>query len=54
MKLELLNQLTTDDIKEIVVAADSLLIYTAWDEIKYPTEEEYYTAVMDRLKEWTK
>ena len=54
MKPELLNQLTIDDIKEIVVTADSLLTHTAWNDIEYPTEDSYYTAVMKKLKEQAK
>ena len=54
MKPEILNQLTLDDIKEIVIVADSLLTHTAWDDINYPTEESYYTAVLNRLKEKAK
>ena len=51
MKPELLNQLTIADIKEIVVTADSLLDGRV-DDIDYIiTEESYYTAVMEKLKE---
>ena len=54
MKAEILNQLTIDIVKEIVVVADSLLTNTAWDDLEYPTEESYYTAVLNRLKEKAK
>ena len=51
MKPKILEQLTIDDIKEIVVTADSLLTHTAWDDIDYPTEKSYYTDVLNMLKE---
>ena len=47
MKLELLNQLSPADIKEIVNTADSI----ALDDNEYPTEESYYAAVREKLKE---
>ena len=51
MKKQLLESLTPQDINEIVATADSLLTGTAWDRITYPTEESFYNAVMERLRE---
>lgn len=52
MKVEILEQLSISDIREIVVTADSLVTHTIWDD--YPTEESYYNAVLNQLKEKAK
>lgn len=47
MNPKILNSLTWQDAREIVRTADHLLTHETG---RYPTEEAYYTEVLNRLK----
>lgn len=49
MSPQILNSLTWQDAREIVRAADEILDRKVWD--KFPTEEAYYTEVLNKLKQ---
>ena len=50
MRRGLVSVLTWEDIKEIIQVSDSLLTGTAWDQITYPSEEDFYRASLDKLR----
>lgn len=47
MSPQILNKLTWLDVKEVVRMADHLLTHETG---RHPTEEAYYTEVLNRLK----
>ena len=49
-----MKELTWEDIRKIVVIADSMLTHTAWDDIFFPDEQAYYEEVLRRFNEQKK
>lgn len=47
MKTKILDQLTWIDVREVVRTADAILTHETG---RYPTEEDYYKEVLNRLK----
>lgn len=43
--------LTWQDVRDIIVIADSMLTRTAWDDVEWPDEKVYYEEVLRKFKE---
>ena len=45
------EKLTWEDVRDIVVIADSMLTRTAWDDVEWPDEKVYYEEVLRKFNE---